>query len=708
MRKKLGTASLTMVLVFALRAEPQIIPQDRCITWQGNVGIPGGIPDRTNLRNCATEDGAVGDGAADDTAAIQSCIDNTTPGGVAYLPEGVYLVTDTLSIESGITLRGDGPSLTRITSSLASGGSILFFSGERNAWNHFIPITAGHDKGSSTLVLEDASSINEGDYLEVVQNNDSTTAPVTVQGTGDGGCQWCGTALCSNDEDQPCDWDGACSGSGTCTDTGRLALGQIVKVTTKSGSSVTVDPPLNWNYVAAARPRVTLLGLMLEQAGVEDLFLEQDTSSQARYHVEFTHCAYCWVRNIESSYAVNRHVIGTYVYRNEYRDSTFHNSDHYGQDHGYAFELGQYSTGNLIENNIFYDVVLTVNLERGSTGNVVAYNYSHHIVYTNDPDAQMADWVTHGAHPTMNLYEGNMGQKAGHDNYWGSSSHQTWLRNLLAAPEPMYTSQRHPVAIDADNWYMNFVGNVLGRSGYTYTGYESTGTTVEDCYYGDAAIYWLGQFSGSGDCDWGDEDDPNVAATLLRHGNFDYFNNAVVWDPAIADHAVPPSYYLVAPPAWWGTCAQWPPIGPDVDGYVSANFIPAYRRYHGLPDPACPADCGNGAIDTGETCDPPSTCPTSCDDSDPCTSDFLTGSAEACTAACTRTQITVCLGGDGCCPPRCTAEQDTDCTGLPDTAEEAVPEQDAATDAVQDTIAENGEPSENGGNSGCGCRIIGG
>jgi hypothetical protein len=395
------------------------------------------------------------------------------------------------------------------------------------------------------------------------------------------------------------------------------------------------------------------------------------------------------------------------VYRNEYRDSVFHNSDHYGQDHGYAIELGQYSTGNLIENNIFYDVVLTLNLERGSTGNVVAYNYSHHIVYTNDPDAQMADWVTHGAHPTMNLYEGNMGQKAGHDNYWGSSSHQTWLRNLLAAPEPMYSSQRHPVVVDATNWYMNFVGNVLGRSGYAYTGYESTGATVPSCYYGDAAIYWLGYFSGSGDCEWSAEDDPGVAATLLRHGNFDYYNNAVVWDPGIEDHAIPPSYYLDAPPSWWGACAQWPPIGPDVDGYVSADFIPAYRRFHGLPEPACPASCGNGVIDAGETCDPPASCPSSCDDGDPCTLDYMTGSAAACNAACTRAPVTVCSSGDGCCPPGCGSPQDADCPVLPDAGDETDARPDAAADAIRDNVDDGGDPFAEGGDSGCGCRIIG-
>ena len=54
--------------------------------------------------------------------------------------------------------------------------------------------------------------------------------------------------------------------------------------------------------------------------------------------------------------------------------------------------------------------------------------------------------------------------------------------------------------------------------------------------------------------------DRNVKATISRHGNYDYANNAVVWDPNIPDHTIPDSLYLTGEPSWWGSPSCWPPI----------------------------------------------------------------------------------------------------------------------------------------------------
>lgn len=66
--------------------------------------------------------------------------------------------------------------------------------------------------------------------------------------------------------------------------------------------------------------------------------------------------------------------------------------------------------------------------------------------------------------------------------------------------------------------------------------------------------------------------DLKVKATLLRHGNWDSLNNAVIWDANIPDHTIPNSLYLTGKPSWWGVCvfrrfrktpgrdgAFWPP-----------------------------------------------------------------------------------------------------------------------------------------------------
>ncbi len=57
--------------------------------------------------------GAVGDGVADDTAAIQAAISATNPtsGGCVYLPSGTYKVTSTINVANQrVTICGDGVS----------------------------------------------------------------------------------------------------------------------------------------------------------------------------------------------------------------------------------------------------------------------------------------------------------------------------------------------------------------------------------------------------------------------------------------------------------------------------------------------------------------------------------------------------------------------------------------------------------------------
>ena len=86
-------------------------------------------------------------------------------------------------------------------------------------------------------------------------------------------------------------------------------------------------------------------------------------------------------------------------------------------------------------------------------------------------------------------------------------------------------------------------------------------------------------------------------------------------------------------------------------------------------DAACDADChytcGNGVLDAavGEFCDTAiasgiGACPVSCDDTDPCTTDALVGSA--CQAECSHGSVGA-VDGDNCCLPGYNANEDDDC-----------------------------------------------
>ncbi|HEY4184052.1 MAG TPA: hypothetical protein VGP07_03245 [Polyangia bacterium] len=89
-------------------------------------------------------------------------------------------------------------------------------------------------------------------------------------------------------------------------------------------------------------------------------------------------------------------------------------------------------------------------------------------------------------------------------------------------------------------------------------------------------------------------------------------------------------------------------------------------------DADCGAVCGNGVLETGETCETkapatPLCTAVSCNDGDVCTTDAMTGSATTCNLKCTNTKIVACSGAgvkDGCCAPGCNATNDGDCAAV--------------------------------------------
>jgi hypothetical protein len=530
-------------------APAEIIPGARRIDWS-YAGIPGGIPERTTI--CATIDSAVyGNGVTDATDAIQDALDNCPDGQVVYAPQGTYIIRGTVHLYDNDTLRGAGPGKTILKHVGGYSRSIVDMRG--SVYYQISTLHKTHNvlqanKDSRTITLANTTGIHPGDILLINQLNDNDLVdPVGVEGK----CTYCGY------------------------ENGNRVLGQLVEVTNVQGNLVSLNLPLHWSYNPSLNPWAYQVDAyaLIRNAGLEDLTLTQD-NPEVEFMIEMDGAQYSWVKNVEIKNVQRRAMWVIDSLQNEIRECYVHiGIDGYGRDRGYGILLDLHSSNNLVEDNILSTIdgggVMTAG---GASGNVIAYNYLHNILF-DDPWWLIASpSINHAPHPKMNLWEGDWGIKAEGDIIHGSASHNTIFRSRMKGwQSDTITTRNNAVEFAAKNTYMTVVGSVLGTAGKSNRYEVLPGQPYND--WSEKAIWVLGVGSGV--------NDPDVAATLLRHGNFDYVTNATVWNPGISDHDIPDSMYLSKQPDWWCQETPWPAIGPDVAGYF--HDIPAKRRFEGLP-----------------------------------------------------------------------------------------------------------------------------
>lgn len=229
---------------------------------------------------------------------------------------------------------------------------------------------------------------------------------------------------------------------------------------------------------------------------------------------------------------------------------------------------------------------------------------------TGDPGSsdlpRRANMLMHGGHPIMNLMEGNYssgGARA--DEYWGTSSHFTYLRNRISSFDrgtDLPPSQSMTMDIERRNQYYSFVGNILGGSGAISPGVNETIYEWSNLDYSSyisvrTALWKIGYMvNGTGTTERDIIDyDINVLNTMVRWGNWSFRTNdtksgsGIVWDSRNVVHSydtdIPKSYYLNKKPAFFGEL-EWPPYDPNRPEKNQATRIPAgYRYYYGTNPP---------------------------------------------------------------------------------------------------------------------------
>lgn len=572
------TLFATLLLVSAAFAE--IIPSSRRVTWQGNVGVSGGIPtDRTQSGSTIASTGDTTDRAA----TIQAALDAASPNTYVLLGSGTFVVSAGLLIPDDVTLRGAGPTLTTITNT--GNVPLISFYGYQS-WEDgtnlvYFASGTGAAKGATSIQLaSNPIYLGVGMHVQIQESND---ARIVAGIEGDSG-----------------DW----------------AMGQWVKITgIDSGTKTyTFTPALYAPYTAANSPRIrfNIRGAtlttrnMLERGGLEDVRL-LNTDPYTQETVMFHCAAECWLKNVtvEDGGLCNIWMLDTY--RCEIRHSHVKNVlPPYTSSRGYGIQIGTTNGGSasskttalLLEDNIFEGNRGQVVIGYGAAGCVVGYNYFTGCRADNNNIGP--DIVYHSGFPVFNLAEGNIAVHAQSDMYHGNSWWNTTFRNWLKGHVAGKDSALSALEVDRECKYHNAVGNVLGYSGVVaaVAALGSPGTSVRradapSSYDGFNRSFRAMMLGFEGEGGGVTLADSSVAATLIDHGNFDWVTSSQVWETTDTnvtdhtDHTIPNSLYLAGQPSWWTSGMAWPPFN-AATGAATDTDIPAGDRYINGAAPALP------------------------------------------------------------------------------------------------------------------------
>jgi len=542
---------LVLLVIAARSAGAEIIPASRTASWEGNIGVPGGIPARMKIyKNIVADLGADPTGVIDCSAIVQNAINNCPADQVVYIPEGRFRVGTAVHLgnnNSSRTLRGAGMGRTILFSAnnnpIFTVGDTTWPPPDKNERN-WVPVISGATKGSNTITVASTTAFVIGAPLAIAPN----VLPSWAHNLGGFPDTW-------------------------------RSMRVYFKIRSKTSTTVTFDPPCPFDFSGMSPVALVDSTAFVQGVGIESLTLDMSNST-ANMPIWIQQAWGCWAKEVEIRGAYSRQMRWDTVVRCEVRGCYTHDVQGSGPNHeGIEFNLASW---NLIEDNICNNGgAPPIMLEDGinpASCNVIGYNY-----VTNTASGFWDISFNHGSGSVLNLAEGNVIQDFEDDGYYGSSSYNTLFRNRIQGQ----------VRLKHFSNYYNIVGNVLGD-------------TWANRYEADVANYWnsgikpvyelgfpnIGNVSYTGTLgstnppdysllpntlDSCQQLDRNVKATMLRHGNFDYVNNTTVWDSSISDHTIPDSLYYPSRPAWWPDGVTWPPIGPDRDPMV--NQIPAQIRF---------------------------------------------------------------------------------------------------------------------------------
>jgi hypothetical protein len=357
----------------------------------------------------------------------------------------------------------------------------------------------------------------------------------------------------------------------------------------------------------------TTPGSFINEASVENLSVLRAPNGG----IEMEFCAYCWINTVEVADWYSGGVTIAYSVRSEIINTLINYCwDAVNSGGEYPIALDSASTEILLTNSITNFGGKGMVARAGGAGSVVSYSYFDDQMYDKwsgigDYWIDMSANASHYVGPHHVLFEGNWADNLDNDHTHGSNAYITYFRNWATALRTPFTDPSTGQAVDdatgvgyacssgtctahapaplraigpgSYNYWHAYIGNVLGTPGISTA---ANGWTYKGSFAENKNIYMLGWDPVSG------KSDPNLTASsgayIFLHGNYDYVNAAVEWDPNTPNHALPNSFYLTSAPSFFsaGTCTYpWPWVTPTGSSQIQTNScsgsgLPAQARWN--------------------------------------------------------------------------------------------------------------------------------
>ncbi len=389
-------STLAVLLTVPTLAGAGVIPPERTVDWSV-AGHPGPIPAPATVVD-VTDFGGVGDGVTPAQAAIAGAVSALGGApGVVWLPAGDYLLTSSVSLPSGVVLRGESATSTTLRCAPPNSGTscLVVYGAPSGA---AVAALGGLERGSTAITVADAAGFTAGGWAELTQDNGA----------------W---------DTDPADW-------------AKRVVGQVVRVVAVDGAIVSVEHPLRLGYDVALAPTLRPVKPATD-VGIETLRIvrtSDPTGSGGGNNIEFSYAVRSWVHGVASEKSIGSHVGVFRSSQIEVRGSVFQDAWTFtgSATRGYGVTLNDHSGECLIEGNIFRFLRHAMMVKTGANGNVFAYNYSREPNRSEAFSDFAGDISVHGHYPFANLFEGNVVASIIVDQYWGRGGpYNTFFRNQL-------------------------------------------------------------------------------------------------------------------------------------------------------------------------------------------------------------------------------------------------------------------------------------